>query len=183
MSFKRLLPVLIAAVIAVSIFGSASRINAQTPVEITFYWSSAVAGDLPKIFQGYADQFNNANSDVHVTLVYGGGYPDTLKKIQTEVGGGGTSADVAILLATDVYTLADNDYIVPMDDFIKNTKDGDAYIKDFFPAFQAPAFNTVNMSSRSRIPPPTVKGTKTCSATSRTVSRSIARFCALAMMS
>ena len=39
--------------------------------------------------------------------------------------------------------------------------------------FSAPALSTVNMSSRSRMPPPTVNGTKTCSATSRTVSRSI----------
>jgi sn-glycerol 3-phosphate transport system substrate-binding protein len=133
--FKRLTLLLLVTVVAASLFGSASRTNAQKPVEITFYWSSAVAGDLPKIFQGYADTFNKANADVKVNLVYGGGYADTLKKIQTEVSGGGTSADVAILLTTDVYTLADNDYIVPLDDFIKNTKDGDTYIKDFFPAF------------------------------------------------
>ncbi len=135
MSFKRLLPMFIAVVIAASLFGSASRTNAQNPVEINFYWSSAVAGDLPKIFQGYADTFNKANSDVKVNLVYGGGYADTLKKIQTEVSGGGTSADVAILLSTDVYTLVDNDYVISLNDLIKNTKAGDAYIKDFFPAF------------------------------------------------
>ena len=49
--------------------------------------------------------------------------------------------------------------------------------------FSAPALRTVNMSSRLRIPPPTVKGTKTCSATSRTVARSMGRPSALAMMS
>ena len=49
--------------------------------------------------------------------------------------------------------------------------------------FSAPALSTSNMSSRSRMPPPTVNGTKTWCATARTVSRSILRFSALALMS
>ena len=49
--------------------------------------------------------------------------------------------------------------------------------------FSAPALSTSNMSSIERMPPPTVNGTKTCSATPRTVSRSILRRCALAVMS
>ncbi len=39
--------------------------------------------------------------------------------------------------------------------------------------FSAPALSTSNMSSMDRMPPPTVNGTKTCSATPRTVSRSM----------
>ncbi len=49
--------------------------------------------------------------------------------------------------------------------------------------FSAPAFSTSNMSSALRIPPPTVKGTNTWCATRRTVSRSILRCSALAVMS
>ena len=49
--------------------------------------------------------------------------------------------------------------------------------------FSAPALSTSNMSSTDRIPPPTVNGTNTWRATRRTVSRSIFRFSALAVMS
>ena len=49
--------------------------------------------------------------------------------------------------------------------------------------FSAPALSTSNMSSTSRMPPPTVNGTNTWCATARTVSRSILRFSALALMS
>ena len=49
--------------------------------------------------------------------------------------------------------------------------------------FSAPALSTSNMSSTERMPPPTVNGTNTCWATRRTVSRSILRRWALAVMS
>ena len=49
--------------------------------------------------------------------------------------------------------------------------------------FSAPAPRTAIMSERSRMPPPTVKGTKIRLATLRTVSRSMARLSALALMS
>lgn len=105
------------------------------PVEITFYFPTAVEGPITKTFEGYAADFMKANPDVKVKTVYAGGYADVLKKIQTEVKGGGATADVSIMLTTDLHTLADNDLIVPMDDFIKAEKDGDTWLKDFYPAF------------------------------------------------
>ena len=49
--------------------------------------------------------------------------------------------------------------------------------------FSAPALSTSNMSSTERMPPPTVNGTNTWRATRRTVSRSMRRRSALAVMS
>ena len=49
--------------------------------------------------------------------------------------------------------------------------------------FSAPARRTSCMSSRCRIPPPTVSGTNVRCAALRTMARSIWRFWALAMMS
>lgn len=109
--------------------------SSSAATELTFYFPTAVEGPITKTFQGYADDFTKANPDIRVKVVFAGGYADVLKKIQTELKGGGNSADVAILLSTDVYTLADNNAIVPLDDFIKNDPQGDAYIKDFYPAF------------------------------------------------
>lgn len=105
--------------------------------EITFYFPTAVEGPITKTFDGYAAEFMKANPDVKVKTVFAGGYADVLTKIQTEVKGGGTTADVAIMLSTDLYTLADNDLVVPMETFIKDAKDGDTWLKDFYPAFLA----------------------------------------------
>ena len=105
--------------------------------EITFYFPTAVDGPIPQTFKGYAADFMKQNPDIKVNVVYAGGYADVIKKIQTEVKGGGQTADVAIMLSTDLYTLSDNDLIVPLDDFIKQMKDGDAYLNDFYPAFMA----------------------------------------------
>ncbi|MEP7289111.1 MAG: ABC transporter substrate-binding protein [Chloroflexota bacterium] len=132
---KRLLPVILIAVMVASLFGSASQTRAQSPLEISFYYPTAVGGPISKVMDDFAAEFNKANPDIKVTPVYSGGYADVYKAIQTQTSGGEKSADVAIMLSTDLNSLIDNDYIVPLDDFIKNTKDGDAYIKDFFPAF------------------------------------------------
>jgi sn-glycerol 3-phosphate transport system substrate-binding protein len=43
--------------------------------------------------------------------------------------------EVAVLQATDVFTLTDMDLIVPIDDYIKADKDGQAYMDDMVPAF------------------------------------------------
>ncbi len=128
---------LIAVIIALALMGgTAVNTHAQSKVtEISFYYPTAVGGPITKIMDGFADEFNKANPDVKVTAVYAGGYADIYKAIDTQAKGGGKGPDVAILLSTDLYSLIDNDYVVPLDDFIKGSKDGDTYLKDFFPAF------------------------------------------------
>lgn len=106
-------------------------------VELTFYFPTAVEGPITQTFQGYADAFTKANPNIKVKTVFAGGYADVLKKIQTEVKGGGSTADVAIMLSTDLYTLADNDLVAPMDDLVKADKDGSTWLSGFYPAFMA----------------------------------------------
>ncbi len=91
-------------------------------IDLTFYFPTAVEGPITKTFQGYADKFTKANPNINVKTVFVGGYADVLKKIQTEVKGGGATADVAIMLSTNIYTLADNDLVIPMDDLVKADK-------------------------------------------------------------
>src|SRR5258708_37702230 len=43
------------------------------------------------------------------------------------------------MLSTDLYSLVDNDLILPLDPFVKASANGDAYLKDFCPAFMANA--------------------------------------------
>lgn len=134
---KRLLPLMLVAITVVSLLGTISPTRAQSPLEISFYYPTAVGGPIAKLMDGFAADFTKANPDIKVTPVFAGGYADIYKAVQTQISGGSSKVDVAIFLSTDMYSLIDNDYVVPLDDFIKNTKDGDAYLKDFYPAFLA----------------------------------------------
>ncbi|MEN9230169.1 MAG: ABC transporter substrate-binding protein [Thermostichus sp. DG02_5_bins_236] len=112
-----------------------SQTQAQAPVEINFYYPTAVGGPLTQIIDGYAANFSQANPDIKVNAIYAGGYDDIYKAVQTQISGGGSGPDVAIFLSVDMYSLIDNDYILPLNDFIASSSDGKAMIDDFFPAF------------------------------------------------
>ncbi len=110
--------------------------EAKAPVELTFYYPVAVGGPITKLIEGMANDFMRANPDIKVKPVFAGNYSDTLTKVQTAIQGG-QSPEVAVLLSTDLYTLVDQDFVVPLDGFIQKDTDGQAYLKDFYPAFMA----------------------------------------------
>ncbi len=103
-------------------------------VELNFFYPVAVPGPITQIIDGYVADFKKANPSITVKPVLAGSYQDTLTKIQTSIQGGGNPPDVAVLLSTDLYPLVDADAVIPLDDFIKQSG-GDAYLKDFHPAF------------------------------------------------
>ncbi len=137
--FGRFNRVLLTGVTLALLAGGVSGIQAQTaaaqPLEIKFYYPTAVGGPITKVMDSFAADFNTANPDVHVTPVYAGGYTDIYKAVDTQIKGGGQGPDVAIFLSTDMNSLIDNDYVVPLDSFIKGSQEADTYLKDFFPAF------------------------------------------------
>src|SRR5215510_2738159 len=90
----------------------------NSPVEVKFYYPTAVGGPLTQIFDSYVEKFNTANPDVKVTATYAGGYDDISAAVQTEIQGKGEGPDVAVMLAADLPTFIDNGYIVPLQDFI-----------------------------------------------------------------
>src|SRR5258707_2774023 len=96
---KRLLLSLIVAVFVVGAVGSRPA-HAQNVTEINFLYPTAVGGPISKVMDGLAQQFNQANSDVHVTATYGGGYTDVYKTIQTAINGGSAPPDVAVMFGT-----------------------------------------------------------------------------------
>jgi sn-glycerol 3-phosphate transport system substrate-binding protein len=112
-----------------------SALAQSTPLEIKFYYPTAVGGPLTQIFDRYAKQFNDANPDIKVVPTYAGGYDDISAAVQTEIAGKGEGPDVAVMLAADLPTFIDNGYIVPAQQFIDKMDDGKAYVDDFFPAF------------------------------------------------
>ncbi len=105
----------------------------KEPIELTFFYPVQVGGPLTKIIDKFTSDFTEANPDIKVKAVYTGNYDDTSIKTQTAIRGN-TPPDLAVLVATEIYTLIDMDAIVPLDDFI--AKDGGSqYINDFLPAF------------------------------------------------
>ena len=106
---------------------------AQAPVEVSFYFPVAVGGPITKLIDGFAADFEKENPGVKIKPIYSGTYQDTITKALTAVKGGEPPV-TSILLSTDMYTLIDEDSIVPFDELVKTPED-QAWLKSFYPAF------------------------------------------------
>ena len=119
--------------LAIALLAAAVPAFAQAPVEVSFYYPVAVGGPITKIIDGLAADFEKENPGVKLKPIYSGSYQESLTKALTAVKGG-DSPVTSILLSTDMFTLIDEDAIVPFDDLIK-TPDDQAWLKSFYPAF------------------------------------------------
>ncbi len=111
--------------IALVVLLFAGGASAQAPVEISFYYPVAVGGPITKIIDGYAADFSKENPGIRVKPIYTGTYQETIVKALT-AHKSGEPPQTAIILSTDMFTLIDEEAIVPFDDFPTAS---------FFPAF------------------------------------------------
>ena len=93
----------------------------------------AVGGPIAKTIDGFAADFMKANPGIKVTPIYAGTYQETLVKALT-AHKSGTPPVTSVLLSTDMFTLIDEDAIVPIDNFVK-TADDKAWLNGFYKAF------------------------------------------------
>jgi len=114
---------------------AAAGLAAMADTEVTFYYPVAVGGPITKIIDGYVEQFQKENPGITVKPVYSGTYQDSIVKALT-AHKGGTPPTTAILLSTDMFTLIDEDAIVPFNELATSAEDM-AWIKSFYPAFMA----------------------------------------------
>ncbi len=101
---------------------------AQGQTRLNFYYPVAVGGPITKLIDTMCADFERENPSIKVQPIYTGSYQDTIAKTLTAL----KSNDFphfAILLSTDMFTLIDEDVIVPFDD------SDQAWIKSFYPAF------------------------------------------------
>ena len=117
--------------LAAAVFAGAAL--AQGPVEVPFYYPVAVGGPITKIIDGYAAAFEKENPGVKLKPIYSGSYQESIAKALTAAKSGDPPV-TSILLSTDMYTLIDEDAIIPFDDLVK-TADDRAWLKSFYPAF------------------------------------------------
>ncbi len=101
-------------------------------VDLTMYYPVAVGGPVTKVIDDMVARFEKENADIKVTAVYAGNYTDTMTKAMTAMKGG-QPPQLSVLLSTDVFTLMDENAIVPMDGLV----DDKAWFKEFYPAFMA----------------------------------------------
>jgi len=114
----------------------AVNVTAQEPITLQFYFPTAVDGPIVETIQGYVDDFNAMHEgEIVVEASYTGSYTQTRDTILSE--GMEPVVDVAVMLATDLYSFIQEETIVPAQQFIDAMEEGDAYVEDFFPAMLA----------------------------------------------
>jgi sn-glycerol 3-phosphate transport system substrate-binding protein len=111
---------------------AASTLWAQG-TEISFYYPVAVGGPITKIVDGLAADFEKENPGIKVKPIYSGTYQESIVKALT-ANKAGEPPVISVLLSTDMYTLIDEDAIVPWDEMIRSDPDR-AWVKSFFPGF------------------------------------------------
>ncbi|KPL53612.1 ABC transporter substrate-binding protein [Prosthecomicrobium hirschii] len=121
------------AATAALLLGFAGPAAADTT--LTFYYPVAVGGPVTKIVDGMVADFEKDNPGIKIKAVYSGSYQDTIAKILTAVKGG-DAPSVAVALSTDMFTLIDEDAIVPFDDLVAKDKAA-TWFKSFYPGFMA----------------------------------------------
>src|SRR5436309_15044390 len=83
-------------------------------VDLTMYYPVAVGGPVTKIIDDMVERFGKENPGIRVSAVYAGNYTDTMTKAMTAMKGG-QPPQLSVLLSTDVFTLIDENAIVPLD--------------------------------------------------------------------
>jgi sn-glycerol 3-phosphate transport system substrate-binding protein len=106
---------------------------AQAPVEISFYYPVAVGGPITKLVDTFAADFEKENPGIKVKPIYSGSYQESITKALTAVKSN-DAPTMSVLLSTDMFTLIDEEAIVPFDPLIKTAED-QAWLKGFYPAF------------------------------------------------
>ncbi|OZI32284.1 ABC transporter substrate-binding protein [Bordetella genomosp. 10] len=123
----------LAAMIA-GAFLSLPAAHAQNkPVEVEFYYPVAVGGPITKIIDNMVSDFEKENAGIRIKPVYAGSYQDSIAKALTALKGG-NPPQLAVLLSTDMFTLIDEDAIVPVDGLAKDEA-GKQWLGGFYDAF------------------------------------------------
>ncbi len=125
---RRLLQAIGASLLA----GALPAAHAQKPVELTFYYPVAVGGPVTKTIDQMAADFEKENPDIRVKPVYAGTYQESIVKALTAFKSG-QPPSLAVLLSTDMFTLIDEDAIVPIDGLAG--ADGKQWLDGFYQAF------------------------------------------------
>jgi len=111
----------------------ASTTSAALAVDLQFFFPVAVGGKAADTIQALTDEYVAANPGVNIEAVYAGSYQDTITKTLTAVRGG-TPPQLSVILSVDMFTLIEEDAIIPFDEMVKTDADK-TWLTSFYPAF------------------------------------------------
>lgn len=111
----------------------ASTATTALAVDLQFFFPVAVGGKAADTIQALTDEYVAANPGVTIDAVYAGSYQDTITKTLTAARGG-TPPQLSVILSVDMFTLIEEDAIVPFDDLVETDADK-AWLTSFYPAF------------------------------------------------
>ncbi len=100
--------------------------------QLTMFYPVAVGGPLTKLVDKLVSDFQAENPDITVKAIYSGNYSDTMTKAMTALKGG-TPPNLSVILSTEIFTLMDNDAIVPFDDLVTTAQEKQ-WLDSFYPA-------------------------------------------------
>ena len=112
---------------------AAPAISRAQAAEVSFFYPVAVGGPITKLIDTLAADFQKENPGIAVKPIYAGSYQETIVKALTAHKSGNPPV-TSVLLSTDMFTLIDEDAIVPIDEFVK-TDDDKKWLASMFPAF------------------------------------------------
>ena len=102
-------------------------------VDLEFYFPVAVGGKAADTIQALTDEYIASNEGVNIDAVYAGSYTDTVTKALT-ASRGGKPPQLSVILSVDMFTLIDEDVIIPFNDLIETDEDKE-WLASFYPAF------------------------------------------------
>jgi sn-glycerol 3-phosphate transport system substrate-binding protein len=120
-------------VLAATVVAAAMPAQAQKPVELNLYYPVAVGGPVTKTIDQMAADFEKENPGIKVKPIYSGTYQESIVKALT-AHKSGQPPHLAVLLSTDMFTLIDEDAIVPIDGLAGSAEDKQ-WLGGFFDSF------------------------------------------------
>ncbi|MBO0334265.1 ABC transporter substrate-binding protein [Sneathiella sp. CAU 1612] len=112
---------------------SVGTLSSAYAVDLQFYFPVAVGGKAAETIQSLTDEYSAQNKDVNIDAIFSGSYQDTVTKALTAARGG-KPPQLSVILAVDMFTLIDEDVIIPFDD-VATTDEDKAWLNSFYPAF------------------------------------------------
>lgn len=110
------------------------RVFAQDKTVVDFYYPGAIDGPFNVAIERYATQFEALHPEIDINAVYAGSYTQTRDTIRNEIASGDMLVDVAVMLATDLYSFVEDDSVIPAQQFIDGTEDGVTFMENFYPS-------------------------------------------------
>ena len=112
---------------------SLAAVGSAFAVDLEFYFPVAVGCAAATTIEKLTADYVAANPGVNIEAIYAGSYSDAGVKALTAARGG-KPPQLSVLLSTQMFTLIDEDVIVPFDDFV-SAEEQESWINGFYPSF------------------------------------------------